>query len=141
MHLLFTTQLSLVILGQISSARSGSWYRKLEFCFISFWFCYHGLWWSSWHTMLALFLLYVLLVWKFIWRDLLQVTRTDASCVLYIVSSQFITFEEVTICSAHCAWFVPLLASPYAALSRTGPYLFLPQFYSSVYIRIQFELW
>ena len=136
MHLLFTTQLILVILGQISSARSGSWYRKLEFCFISFWFCYHRLWWSSWRAMLALFLLYALLVWIFIWRDLLQVTRTDASCVLYIVSSQFITFEEVTICSAYCAWFVALLASPCAALLRTCLCLFLPQFDSSVYIRI-----
>ena len=103
---LFTTQLSLVILGQISAARSESWYRKLEFCFTSFWFYYHRLWWSSWHAMLALFLLYVFLVWIFSWRDLFQVTGTDASCVLYIICSQFITFEQVTFCPApglfHC---------------------------------------
>ena len=103
---LFTTQLSLVILGQISAARSESWYRKLEFCFTSFWFYYHRLWWSSWHAMLALFLLYVFLVWIFSWRDLFQVTGTDASCVLYIICSQFITFEQVTLYSAYCAWFL-----------------------------------
>ena len=42
---------------------------------------YHWLWWSSWHAMLALFLLFVFLVWIFSWRDLFQVTGTDASCV------------------------------------------------------------
>ena len=140
---LFTTQLSLVILGQISAARSESWYRKLEFCFTSFWFYYHRLWWSSWHAMLALFLLYILLVWIFSWRDLFQVARTDASCVLYIICSQFIVFEQVTVCSAYCVWFVALLVYgwlPYAVLLRTCPYLFLAQFGSSVYIRIQCEL-
>ena len=30
--------------------------------------------------------------------------------------------------SAYCTWFVPLLASPYAVLLRTCPYLFLAQF-------------
>ena len=35
--------------------------------------------------MLALFLLYVFLVWIFSWRDLFQVTRTDVSYVLCIV--------------------------------------------------------
>ena len=90
--------------------------------------------------MLALLLLYVFLVWIFSWRDLFQVTGTDASCVIYIICSQFITFEQVTLCSAYCAWFVALLASPYAVLLRTCPYLFLAQFDSLVYIRIQFEL-
>ena len=138
---LFTTQLSLVILGQISAARSESWYRKLEFCFTSFWFYYHRLWWSSWHAMLAIFLFSnISLVWTFSWRDLFQVPGTDASCVLYIISSQFITFEQVTLCSAYCAWFVALLASPYAVLFHTCSYLSLAQFNSSVYIRIQFEL-
>ena len=138
---LFTTHLSLVILGLISAARSESWYQKLEFCFTSFWFYYHRLWWSSWHVMLALFLLFIFLVWIFRWRDLVQVTGTDASCVLYIICSQcIITFEHVTLCSAYCACFVALLVSPYAALLRTWPYLFLAQFDSSVYIRIQFEL-
>ena len=46
------------------------------------------------------------LVWIFSWRDLFQVTGTDASCVLYIICSQFITFEQVTFCPApglfHC---------------------------------------
>ena len=137
---LFTTQLSLVILGPISAARSESWYRKLEFCFTSFWFYYHRLWWSSWHAMLALFLLYVFLVWIFSRHDLFQVTGTDASCVLCIICSQFITFEQVTLCSTYCAWFAALLASTYAVLLRTCPYLFLAQFDSLVYIRIQFEL-
>ena len=35
---------------QISAARWESWYRKLEFCFTSFCFYYHRLWWSSWHA-------------------------------------------------------------------------------------------
>ena len=121
---LFTTQLSLVILGQISAARSESWYRKLEFCFTSFWFYYHRLWWSSWHAMLTLFFLYVFLVWIFSWRDLVQITATEASCVLYIICSQYITFEQVTLCSTYCVWFFALLASPYAVLLRTCPYLF-----------------
>ena len=90
--------------------------------------------------MLALFLLYVFLVSIFSWRDLFQVTGTDANCVIYIICSQFITFEQVTLCSAYCTWFVALLASPYAVLLRTCPYLFLAQFDSLVYIRIQFEL-
>ena len=45
-----------------------------------------------------------------------------------------------TLYSAYCAWFFTLLASPYAVLLCTCPYLFLAQFDSSVYIRIQFEL-
>ena len=89
--------------------------------------------------MLALFLLYVFLVWIFSWRDLFQVTGTDDSCVLYICS-QFIAFDQVTLYSAYCVWFVALLASPYAASLRTCPYLVLAQFDSSVYIRIQFKL-
>ena len=90
--------------------------------------------------MLALFLLYVFLVWIFSWRDLSQVTGTDASCVLYIICSQFIAFEQVTF-SAYIAWSFALFASPYAVLLRTCPYLFLAQFDSSVYIRILFELY
>ena len=86
--------------------------------------------------MLVLFLLYIFLVWTFSWRDLFQVTGTDASCVLYIICSQFITFEQVTFYSAYCAWFVALFASLYAVLLRTCPYLLLVQFDSSVYIRI-----
>ena len=54
---LFITKLSLVILGQISPTRWESWYRNLEFCFTSFLFYYHQLWWNSWHAMLTLFLL------------------------------------------------------------------------------------
>ena len=74
--------------------------------------------------MLALFLLYVFLVCIFSWRDLFQVTGTDASCVLYIICSQFITYEQVTLCSAYCAWFVALLASPYVVLLGTCPYCY-----------------
>ena len=121
---LFTTQFSLFILGQISVACSESWYWKLEFCVTLFWFYYHRFWWSSWHAMLVFFLLYVFLVWIFSWSDLFQVTGTDASCVLYIIYSQFITFEQVILCSSYCAWFVALMASPYAALLRTCPYCF-----------------
>ena len=93
--------------------------------------------------MLALFLLYILLVWIFSWRDLFQVGRTDASCVLYVICSQFIAFEQVTVCSAYYVRFVALFVNgwlPYAVLLRTCPYLFLAQFGSSVYIRIQCEL-
>ena len=93
---LFTTQLRLVILGKITAARWESWYRKLEFCFTSFWFHYYQLWWSSWHAMLALFFWYVFLVWIFSWCDLFQVTAADASCALYIIFFQFITFEPVS---------------------------------------------
>ena len=127
---LFTTQLSLVILGQISAARSESWYRKLEFCFTSFWFYYHRLWWSSWHAMLALFLSYVYLVWIFSSHDLLQVTGTDTSCVLYKICSQFIAFEQVTLCSA---WFVGLLASPYVVLLCTNLFVFGSIWYFSLH--------
>ena len=74
------------------------------------------------------------------WCNLFQVTGTDASCVLYLICSQFITFEQVTLCSAYSAWFAALLTSTYAVLLCTCPYLFLAQFDSSVYIRIQFEL-
>ena len=111
-----------------------------EFCVTSFWFYHHRLWWSSWHAMLALSLFYVFLVWIFSWRDLFQVTRTDASCVLHIICSYFRTFEQVTLYSAYCAWFVALLASSFGVLLRTCHYLFLAQFDSSAYIRIQFEL-
>ena len=45
--------------------------------------------------MLALFLLYIFLVWIFSWCDLFQVTGADASCVLCIICPQFITFEQV----------------------------------------------
>ena len=129
---LFTTQFSLIILGQISAACSESLYRKLEFCVTSFWFYYHRLWWSSWHAMLALLLLHVFLVRIFSRHDLFQVRGTDASCVLYIICSQFITFEQVTLYSVYCAWFV-LLASPYVLL-RTCLYLFL------AYLIVQFKL-
>ena len=90
--------------------------------------------------MLALFLLYVFLVWMISWCDLIQVTGTNASCALYIICSQFITFDQATLYSAYCVWFVALLASPYAVLLRTCSYLFLAQFDSLVYIKIQFEL-
>ena len=83
---------------------------------------------------------YVFLVWIFSLRDLFQVTGTDVSCVLYVICSQFITFEQVTLFSAYCAWFVALLASPYTVLLRTFPYLSLAQFDSSISIRTQFEL-
>ena len=70
------------------------------------------------------------------WRDLFQVTESDVSCVLCIICSQVITFEQVTLCSAYCAWFVAFLASPYVILLRTCPYLVLGQFDSTVYIRV-----
>ena len=136
---LFTAQLSWVILGQILAARSELWHRKLEFCFASFWFYYHRLWWSSWHAVLALFLLYVILVWIFSWHDLFQVTGTGASCVLYIICSQYITFEKVMLCSVYYVWLIAFLASPYAVLFRTCACLFLAEFGSSIYIRIHFE--
>ena len=91
---MFTTQFSLVILNQISAACTESSYGKLEFCFTSFWFYCHRLWWSSCHAMLALFLLHVFLVWIFSWGDLFQVTGTKASCFLYIICSQFTTLSK-----------------------------------------------
>ena len=136
----FPMQLSLVILGQISAAYSESWYQKLEFCFTSFWFYYRRLWWRSWYATLALFLLYVFLVWIFSWHDLFQVKGTDASCFLYIICSQFITFEQVTVCFTYGTWFIALLASLYVISLCTCPYFFLVQFDSSVYIRNQFDL-
>ena len=44
------------------------------------------------------------------WCDLFQVTGTEASCVLYIICSQFINFKQVSLCSAYCVWFFALLA-------------------------------
>ena len=134
---LFTTQFSLVLLDQISSACSESWYRKLEFCVTSFWFYYHLVLLSFDEAAVALFLLYVFLVGIFSWRHLFQVTRTDDSCVFYIICSQFIIFEQATLYAAYCNWFSALLASPYAVLLSICPNLFLAQFDSSVYIRIQ----
>ena len=81
-----------------------------------------------------------ILAWIFSGQDLFQVTRPDTSCVLYIICSQFLTFEQVMLYSAYCAWFVALLASPYAILLCTSTYLFLAEFDSSVSICIQFEL-
>ena len=77
-------------------------------------------------------LLYVFLVWIFSGRDLFQVTETDSSRAFCIICSQFVTFEQVMLCSAYCPWFVALSASPYAVLLRTFPYLFLAQFHSSL---------
>ena len=37
--------------------------------------------------MLVLFVLFVFFVWIFSWRDLFQLTGTDATCVLYIICS------------------------------------------------------
>ena len=69
-----------------------------------------------------------ILDWIFSWRGSFQVTETDASCVLYKICCQFITFEPVTLCSTYCVWFVTLLASSYAVLLCTWPYLLLVQF-------------
>ena len=53
-----------------------------------------------------------------------------------IICSQFITFDEVTLYSVYCTWFVAFLATPYAVFLRGCPYLFLAQFDSSVYISL-----
>ena len=82
----------------------------------------------------GIFLLYVFRVWIFSGRDLFQITETDSSCVLCIICSQFVTFEQVMLCSAYCPWFVALSASPYAVLLRTFPYLFLAQFHGSLWV-------
>ena len=37
---------------------------------------------------------YWILVWTLSWCDLFQVTGTDASCVLYIICSQFISLSK-----------------------------------------------
>ena len=73
-----------------------------------------------------------ILVWIFSGRDLFQVTQTDARRVLYIICSQFVTFEQFTLYSAYCAWFVVLLVSPYAVLLCIYRYLFLAKFDGSV---------
>ena len=103
---------------------SESWYCKLEFCFTSLAFCYHRLWSSSWYAMLALFSLYVFMVWIFKWCDLFQVTGTNVSWVLYITCSQFITFEQVTLYSSYCMWFAASLASSFVVFLRTCSYFF-----------------
>ena len=95
---------------------------------------------STLMKQLTLFLFYVFLVWIFSWRGLFQVTGTDANCVLYIICSQFITFEQVALFSAYCAWFIALFASSYTVLLCSCPCLFLSQFDSSVHIRILLEL-
>ena len=78
--------------------------------------------------MLALFLLSVFLVWIFSWRNLFQVTGTDASCVLYIICSQFITCLLRLVCC--------IVGITFTVLLGTCPYLFLAQFDSSVYISL-----
>ena len=83
---MLTTQFSLVILGHISVSCSKSWYRKLELCVISFWFYCHRLWWSSSRAILESFLLYVFLAWIFSCWDLFQVTGSDASYIVCIIS-------------------------------------------------------
>ena len=71
------------------------------------------------------------------WSDFSRLLiGTDASYVLHIIYSQFITFEQVMLCSAYCTWFIALLASLYVVLLPTCSYLFLAQFDSLVYIRI-----
>ena len=106
---LFTTQFSLIILGQISAACSESWYRKLEFCVTSFWFYCHRLWWNSWHATLVLFLLFVYFVWIFSWRDLFQLTGTDATCVPYIICSALSKSRSILPIAIH-ALFVSVWA-------------------------------
>ena len=90
------------------------WYQKLEFCVSSFYSYYYLLWWSMhWHSMLALFLLYVFLIWIFSRSYLIQATGFDASRAFYIICSQLITFEQATLFSAYCTCFIALLVSPY----------------------------
>ena len=81
-----------------------------------------------------------ILVWIFSKRNLFQDTGTDASCVLNITCFSSQPLSKSRSISAYCAWFIALLASPYAVLFRTCLYLFLAALHSSVYIRIQFEL-
>ena len=136
----FASMFSLVILSQISVTCSNLWYWKLSFCVTSFWFYYHQLWWSHWHAMLSLFLLYVILVWIFSGHDLFQVLGTGTSCVLYIICFQFIPLNKSCSIVSDCTWFIALLASPYALLFPTCLCLFLTEFDSSIYISIQSEL-
>ena len=105
------SQFNLVILSQFSAACSKSWYFKLEFSVTSFWFCYHRLWWSSWHTIVVLFLWYVFLIWILSTYDLFEVIETDASCVLCIICFQFILLIKSRFILFDCTWFVALLAS------------------------------
>ena len=106
---LFTTQFSLVILSQISVACSESWYWKLEFCVTSFWFYYHRLWWSSWHAMLALFLLYIFLVRIFSWHmeiiSMVGVTSSrsqELRCSLHnLFSAHNLSANHALFCQLH----------------------------------------
>ena len=137
---LFTAQLSLVILGQIFAARSESWYRKLEFCsrhsgFIIIDFDEAAAI-QCWHYFSYLYFWFGYLVGMTCSRS----QKLMLVVFFFIICSQFITFEQVKLCSVHWVWFVALLTSPYVISLRTFPYLFLGQFDSSVYIRIQFEL-
>ena len=103
---------------QISHTWSKSWYRKLEFYVTSFWFYLHPLWWNSWNGMLALVLWYVFMVCMFSWCDLFQFTGTEASCVCYIICSQFITFEQVSSS-------FPPIAPNFLSIYHTLPFMFL----------------
>ena len=100
-YCLLTSCFSLVALSQISAACAKSWYWKLEFCVISFWFllsltlmkqvtCNVGI----------IFLLYVFLFWVFSRHDLYQVARSADSCAIYIIFLQFLTFDQATLYSA-----------------------------------------
>ena len=125
-----STQFSLVIISQISDAYSKSLPSFIIIDFDE----------ATEMQCLVLFILYILLVSIFSGRDLFQVRETDAGCVFYMICFQLITFKEVMLYSAYCAWFIALLASPYAVLFHTCLHLFLANFHSSAYISIQFEL-
>ena len=49
------------------------------------------------------FYTYRILIWIFSWYDLFHVTGIDTSCVLYIICSQLMTFEQVTLCCSYSA--------------------------------------
>ena len=87
--------------------------------------------------MLALFLLYVFLVWVFSGHDFFQVIGIEASCDFPIICFQFINFEQLHSILSDCTRFITFLLSPYAVLFLTYFSLLLAEFDSSVYISIQ----
>ena len=81
--------------------------------------------------MLALFLLYV-----FFQRDLFQVTGTDASCVLYIICSQFIVLSK-------SRFVIPITAGLLHCWHHFMPFCFalsLICFWLNLIVRITSEL-
>ena len=105
---LSTTQFSLVIFSQISVNCSKSSYWIPEVYFTSFWLYHHWLWWISWYNVDIISFIHIL-VWIFKGHGFFQVTRTNASYVLYIICFQLIALSKSGSILSNCTWFISVM--------------------------------